>query len=283
MKKILLSLFLLIAAASPAFAANVNIDGLPAATSVIGANLWECEQGGVNNKCTATQNAAFIYGLMSGDATATGGGAVTFATVNANVGSFGSATACTAITVNAKGLITAASAATCTPAVGSVTGLGTGVGTALGVNVGSAGAFVTFNGALGTPSSGTGTNLTGIPISTGISGLGSGVAGAAANSLSAAGGLTTTIASGTAALGTSAVSSGVCGSTTTVAATNVATTDVIAVGFAADPTGTTGYLPTAMLTVVPFASSGNVNFKQCNLTGSSITPAALTINWRVTR
>lgn len=38
---------------------------------------------------------------------------------------------------------------------------GTGVLTALGVNVGSAGAFVTFNGALGTPSSGTVTNLTG--------------------------------------------------------------------------------------------------------------------------
>jgi len=38
---------------------------------------------------------------------------------------------------------------------------GTGVATALAVNVGSAGAFVTFNGALGTPSSGTVTNLTG--------------------------------------------------------------------------------------------------------------------------
>lgn len=42
-----------------------------------------------------------------------------------------------------------------------LTSLGTGVATALGVNVGSAGAFVTFNGALGTPSSGTVTNLTG--------------------------------------------------------------------------------------------------------------------------
>lgn len=42
-----------------------------------------------------------------------------------------------------------------------VSGLGTGVATALAVNVGSAGAFVTFNGALGTPSSGTVTNLTG--------------------------------------------------------------------------------------------------------------------------
>jgi hypothetical protein len=34
-----------------------------------------------------------------------------------------------------------------------ITALGTGVATALGVNVGSAGAFVTFNGALGSPSS----------------------------------------------------------------------------------------------------------------------------------
>lgn len=38
---------------------------------------------------------------------------------------------------------------------------GTGVGTALAINVGSAGAFVTFNGAGGTPSSLTGTNITG--------------------------------------------------------------------------------------------------------------------------
>lgn len=42
-----------------------------------------------------------------------------------------------------------------------LTGLGTGVATALGVNVGSAGAPVLNGGALGTPSSGVGTNLTG--------------------------------------------------------------------------------------------------------------------------
>lgn len=47
---------------------------------------------------------------------------------------------------------------TLTPA--DLTGLGTGVATALGVNVGSAGAFVVLNGALGTPSSGTLTNCT---------------------------------------------------------------------------------------------------------------------------
>jgi hypothetical protein len=42
-----------------------------------------------------------------------------------------------------------------------VSGLGTGVATALAVNVGSAGAPVLFNGALGTPSSGTMTNVSG--------------------------------------------------------------------------------------------------------------------------
>lgn len=42
-----------------------------------------------------------------------------------------------------------------------ISGLGTGVAAALAVNIGSAGAPVTFNGALGTPSSGTVTNLTG--------------------------------------------------------------------------------------------------------------------------
>jgi len=54
-------------------------------------------------------------------------------------------------------------------------GTGSGVLTALAVNVGSAGAFVTFNGALGTPSSGNLTNCTGISPSN-ISGLGAGVA-----------------------------------------------------------------------------------------------------------
>lgn len=53
---------------------------------------------------------------------------------------------------------------------------GTGVGAALAINVGSAGAFVTFGGAGGTPSSLTLTHATNLPISTGVSGLGTGIA-----------------------------------------------------------------------------------------------------------
>jgi len=70
---------------------------------------------------------------LTGDVTASGPGSVaaTLATVNSNVGSFGSATQVGTFTVNAKGLTTAASNVTITPAVGSITGLGTGVATFL--------------------------------------------------------------------------------------------------------------------------------------------------------
>lgn len=131
-------------------------------------------------------SGVFSAAEISGDATTSGSNALTLATVNSNVGTFGSATAASTVTVNAKGLVTAASNTTITPAVGSITGLGTGVGAALAINIGSAGAPVVLNGAGGTPSSMTGTNITGTAAGLtagaasavavgGITGLGTGV------------------------------------------------------------------------------------------------------------
>ena len=87
-----------------------------------------------NNAGTVFENKS-----VSGDATLANTGALTLATINSNVGSFGSATAAPAVTVNAKGLVTAVSTNTITPAVGSITGLGTNVATSLANNMSASG------------------------------------------------------------------------------------------------------------------------------------------------
>jgi hypothetical protein len=171
MKKILAALFALFVA-SAAYAQNSGT--VPAGAYVLGRGAGVT--GYSSLLCSAGQLAvgqagAPVCRTVSGDWTLNAAGVATLATVNAGVGTFGSATQCTVFTVNAKGLITAASQTTCTPSILSVTGLGTGVATALANNVGSAGAVVLFNGAGGTPTSLVLTNATGLPVGA-ITGLG---------------------------------------------------------------------------------------------------------------
>lgn len=255
----------------------------------------------------------------------------TLAAIGSATGPLGSATVAPIVTIDTKGRVTALTSATITPAVGSITGLGTGVATALGVNVGTAGAPVVNGGALGTPSSGvgtnitglplanitgfgtgiatalgvnvgsagapilfngaggtpssmTGTNITGVPIGSGISGLGTGVATAAAVNGGSAGALGTLFATGTKALATGAIASTAC-ATDTVAITSLATTDVPLIGFNADVTASTGYAPvtTGGLAIYVWPTAGQLNIKACNPTSSSITPSAITLNYRVFR
>jgi hypothetical protein len=94
-----------------------------------------------------------------------------------------------------------------------------------------------------------------------------------------------TIASGTSALGTGAITSATCATVVTTSAPGVATTDVVLGAFNGDPTAVTGYIPATagMLTIVGYPTANNVNWKVCNNTSSSVTPGAITLNWRVVR
>ena len=140
MKRLALSLLCLLCLMVPASSQNVTVIG-----PVTPGN---CTQF---NSTTVIKDAGTVCGsgvaitALTGDATATGPGSVplTLATVLGTPGTFGSATQCVTNTVNAKGLTTAISATTCTPALGSITGLGTGVGTALGVNTNASGGIIT--------------------------------------------------------------------------------------------------------------------------------------------
>ncbi len=93
------------------------------------------------------------------------------------------------------------------------------------------------------------------------------------------------VASGAKTLSTTAISSAACSSAQTDTATGTLTTDAITANFNGDPTAITGYVPltSGMLSIIVYPTADTVNFKVCNNTVATITPGAVTLNWRVIR
>jgi hypothetical protein len=128
-----------------------------------GNTTWAAAAAGTINTGTVGQ-ITYYSGTNTLSGTTTGTGVLTALGINTNT---------------AGGVLVPAAALTANALVvggGSGTGpstitTGTGVVTALGVNTGSAGAFVVNGGALGTPSSGTLTSCTGLPLTTGVTGV----------------------------------------------------------------------------------------------------------------
>ncbi len=106
------------------YSAPLSISGntvsISLATTSTNGYLSSTDWNTFNNK----QAAGNYITALTGDATASGPGsaALTLATVNSNVGSFGSSTAIPSFTVNAKGLITAASTNAVVAPAGTLTG-----------------------------------------------------------------------------------------------------------------------------------------------------------------
>lgn len=107
----------------------LRADGTFAAPTTVSGNAGTATALATGRTISITGDLAYTSPTFDGTGNVTAAG--TLATVNSNVGTFGSATEVARVTVNAKGLVTAASSSTITPAVGSITGLGTGVATAL--------------------------------------------------------------------------------------------------------------------------------------------------------
>jgi len=170
---------------------NLTVTGSSTASFVVDKNGNLALNGSVNKITMTAPATGATLTLADGSTFATSGAySSTFTFTGATTLTFptsGTVTALGNTTTGSGSIVLATSPTLTTPALGTpsaitltnglglpistgLTGTGTGVLTALAVNVGSAGAFVTFNGALGTPSSGNLSNCTGYPPSS-LSGI----------------------------------------------------------------------------------------------------------------
>ena len=149
------------------FEATYGTTTYASSTALTAGQLWSTNATTSSLYITGQGNgglATDANGRVYSSATTTAGTGLTYSGNAFNVNTTQNITTLSGLTSN--GLVTTSGG---TGAL-SVTVPGTGVLTALGVNVGTAGAFVVNGGALGTPSSGTLTNATGLPIVGGTTG-----------------------------------------------------------------------------------------------------------------
>lgn len=135
-------------AVSGANLTNVNAATATVANEATDTTCFPVFVTAATGNLAAKSNAGLTFNSATGVLAATGFSGPLTGNVTGNCS--GSSGSCTGNAATASAV-----------ALGGITGLGTGVGTALAINVGSAGAFITFNGDAGTPSALVGTNISG--------------------------------------------------------------------------------------------------------------------------